>query len=576
MKHIYIGLLVGLFGSFLLFHGIPLGHPGDVLWGGDFDPKFIRWTVEWGYHAFFQKHFLLGVWNANTGYPHSNSLAFSDSILGIQIFYSPLRFLGFSQLGALYSSLAGFCILGSVLTQIALNRISEFSTFEKLVIIFCAQFSPFMTNFFYHYQLVGFELAPSFFLFLFLFLRNTKTFDLMLTVVTYCLAVFFSTYLGPMLLSVAILLVVSFLISERPPSVKEFLKSRIKPPGIAWLGVIACAAFLFVFQIMPYMKQMKQMPLQSYDDSQVCSAHWNTLFTGKSALSYFYKNISGVWGFWESAYFPGYLLVGVIVIFLILFFAHFSKRNSLSFGWKSSSLISCMVVVFLASYFLSLGPYMEWPSRVRILFYWFSKIIPGLRSVRAPGRFGMFMGLPVGIFFIMLLRELRKKISAPHVLTGTTICLVLIMVLESLPDYPVVPAHEVKKEVHLAVASQLNDSTPLIELPIAGATYIDTIANVMNQLVGSTYYWSPLVATYAPVPTPEFSELVRLDTGISSGKEDVGSIISFGEKIAVRHFLIHLDLYSEGARKRWEGYIGSLMPAQILVHHDNSYLFKID
>jgi hypothetical protein len=576
MKQIYIGLLVGLFGSLLLFHGIPFQHPSDVLWGGDFDPKFIRWTVEWGYHAFFQKHVLLGVWNANTGYPHSNTLAFSDSILGIQIFYSPLRLFGFSQLGALYSSLAGFCILGSVLTQIALNRISGFSTFEKLVIIFCAQFSPFMTNFFYHYQLFGFELAPSFLLFLYLFLRDVKTTDLILTVVIYCLGVFFSTYLGPMILSVAVFMVISFLISQKPPSILEFLKNRIKVPGFAWLGVIACMAFLFVVQVFPYLKLMKQMPLQSYDDSETCSANWHTLFNGKSAVSYFYKNSSGAWGFWESAYFSGYFLAGVAVIFLILYFSQFSKRHLSSLNWKSSSLIGCMVTIFLTAYFLSLGPYMEWPGRVRISFYWLSKIIPGLRSIRSPGRFGMFMGLPVGVFSVLLLREIRVRTSSPILWRTITVCFVTVMLLESLPDYQITPNHEVEKEAHLAVASRLNDTTPLIELPIAGANYIATIENVMDQLIGSTYYWSPLVATYAPVPTPEFSELVRLDSDISSGKEEVGSIISFGKKISVRHFLIHLDLYSEESRKRWERYIGSLKLSQILVHLDNSYLFKMN
>jgi hypothetical protein len=96
---------------------------------------------------------------------------------------------------------------------------------------------------------------------------------------------------------------------------------------------------------------------------------------------------------------------------------------------------------------------------------------------------------------------------------------------------------------------------------------------VMNQLVGSTYYWSPLVATYAPVPTPEFSELVRLDKGISRGAEKIESLISFGNGISVRHFLIHLDQCQPSLRGKWEAYIKNLKRSQILIHKDDSYLF---
>ena len=144
------GLWVGLAGTGILFRDLLGTDLARSQWGNGFDPQLMHWTVEWGYHSLFGP---AKFWEANSFYPESLTLAYSDSLAGFQVFYAPLRALGFAPLTALYLTLGGFCVLGSVLTQHALKRIGTFTNMEIALIVFGAHFSLSMVGYFHHYQL---------------------------------------------------------------------------------------------------------------------------------------------------------------------------------------------------------------------------------------------------------------------------------------------------------------------------------------------------------------------------------------------------------------------------------------
>src|SRR5262249_18354465 len=112
-----VGLLVGTAGGVLLFRNLNGKPIVTTPVGNDYDPRFIIWTIDWVYHTIFERLAPFDVWNANSYFPYPNSLAFSDSLLSAQLLYAPLRLLGFSTLLALYLTMAGFCIIGAVLTD---------------------------------------------------------------------------------------------------------------------------------------------------------------------------------------------------------------------------------------------------------------------------------------------------------------------------------------------------------------------------------------------------------------------------------------------------------------------------
>lgn len=198
------GAMIGLCGTTILFKDLILGGTLDVLWADNFDSRLIYWIVNWGYHILFEQRQPFGFWDANSFYPNTMTLAYSDSLLGMQLLFAPLRILGFSSLTSLYLTLAGFCVIGAILTEYALQRIGYFSSTERLLITFSAHFGLGVTSFLVHYQLFGFQLAPSFFLFLYLYLRDLKQKDLFILVFIFAVGISIAMYLAPMLLVLSI------------------------------------------------------------------------------------------------------------------------------------------------------------------------------------------------------------------------------------------------------------------------------------------------------------------------------------------------------------------------------------
>ena len=77
----------------------------------------------------------------------------------------------------MYLTFAGFFLLGVFLTSKALNRLGCFSVVERAVIVYGAHFCLCMTAFLGHYQLFAFQLAPPFFLYLYLYLTRWRFAD---------------------------------------------------------------------------------------------------------------------------------------------------------------------------------------------------------------------------------------------------------------------------------------------------------------------------------------------------------------------------------------------------------------
>ncbi|NDC36979.1 MAG: hypothetical protein EBZ48_02885, partial [Proteobacteria bacterium] len=202
--HILLGALVGLFGCAVLFRALLFVDPNTTLWADQFDARLLHWIAEWGYQIIVQRGEPLNFWNAPSFYPHRGTLAYSDSLLSAQLFYSPLRAVGVPSLTALYLTLMGVCLLGCALSMVAIGRIGGFSTIESVLVVFISHFGLSISGYLPHYQLFGFELAPPFFLFLFLYLRDWRLADLMGLLFCFAFGVCFATYLAPMLVAVAI------------------------------------------------------------------------------------------------------------------------------------------------------------------------------------------------------------------------------------------------------------------------------------------------------------------------------------------------------------------------------------
>lgn len=568
-KNTMLPLFVSLVGLIILFKDLLFSPNKKVLWISDFDTKLIYWIVSWGYHALAEKGNFGGFWNANAFYPFKNTLAYSDSLLSIQLFIIPLRKIGFSMLDSLYLALALTILFSCIMTIIALKRIGNFSSLEMSFIVFGSHFCLSIVMYLGHYQLVGFEIVPPYLLFLYLFLRDFRFSDFCSLCLLAVFGICFATYLGPILVLLTITTAIPLLIRAfwRRDCIKLFIEHNFWKVALIGLFVIG---FLYVAQIRPYLAVREEYGKPRLRDMIVYSASPISIFTEKSMLSYWYKNqVSYNDGDWESTYFPGYLLLSIggmtaiIATAKLLWAATQKQWKKLTHeaGWLTlyAVVILFLVILFSLGAFLKTSP----DQQMKLPYYYFIKVIPGLDSVRAPGRIGMFVGFPLSLLTVLGIQAIQSRFRLAGF--ALPVCLVLLMI-ESLPSFSVYPFDPDATGVHQVVSTHIQEDTPLLELPICSistgqiqsplfaANHMRMISNLMNQLVGSTHHWAKLPVGYGAKQTPQFSELLALDCLAQEYPENTPGLLNFAEEYKIPAILVHREGITPISFETWLSY----------------------
>lgn len=546
------GFVAGLAGVALLFRALYTVDPNQVLWGDSFDSRLLYWTFEWGYHALFQSGNPLAFWHSNQFFPVPNSLAFSDSLLGAQAIYSPLRFLGLGILPAVYGTLATITVLGCCLSDVALRRLGFASGPDRVALVVGAHFGLPMTGFLYHYQLFGFELLPPFLLFFYLWLRDLRPKDLVWSAAVYAAGVLVSTYFAPMALAVALLASIRRLLKiARLIGFKAFFIGRIGAKTLLILGLLALA--LYAVQFQPYFEIVKAFPRGGYREAAVYSANWSSLFTDRSIYSQWYAPSGyGEHGDWERAYFPGLVWLGLGGGGLLLWITTWFKGLPFKASFNNKSPIihamaPFMAAVLFAAYILSLGPVANDMS-LYLPFHLLGGVFPGLESVRAPGRFGLFFSLPMAFFALLLVHYLIER---PKLRAVCAFLLALALGADSLTNYTTSPFKLIHQEFYDGLAKFHPAGEPLLDLPVAVGDKFETISRIMDQLDASTRHWGRLVTGYGSRRSDECEELIRLDGLAHADPEGVRQLLHFAHDLKIPALTLHLDDYPLQIADAW-------------------------
>lgn len=579
----YAGILTGLGGAMILFKDLIFSGTLDVLWADNFDSRLIYWIVNWGYHILFEQRQPLSFWDANSFYPNTMTLAYSDSLLGIQLLFAPLRISGFSSLTSLYLALAGLCVIGSVLTEYALRRIGYFSLSERLLITFSAHFGLSITSFLVHYQLFGFQVAPPFFLFLYLYLRDLKHRDLFVLVLLFGLGISIAMYLAPMLFVLCVPMGVPLVLRQiRCLGIRQLLK-RIGIRSV--VIVVAGMVVLYYMQVKPYLEIAQTFPRQSFEETALYSADLSSILTGFSKFSFWYGPAEyPVYGAWEYAFFPGFVLLTLSVLYGVVMFGGLVKRLFISLrqnsGFRMSNkdafsipgdFVIYMAILFLLAIILACGPYYKSDHSIRLPFFYLAEFIFGLSDVRAPGRFGMFVALPLAVFAVAFLRVsvIRRYHWAVRAVT-------ILIVIESFPQFPIFPFSVDEEGIYKEVSQEIKPGTPLVELPVFGEDHFETLRIVMRQLNGSTIHWGKLMVGYgANKMTPHYKHLLYLDNLIQKDSADPIEVLDFGKQYGISHFLIHLSRYSPTVIQKWQKAIYE-RKGEVLFEINNTIFLRLD
>jgi len=533
-----VGLFVGLLGTLLLFRGVFFGQ--ELVWADDFDSGLSFWILEWGYKVLFLEGSPSEFWNANSFYPHLNTLAYSDSFLGAQFFYSPLRLIGFSPVFSTYAMLALTCLLSCVISDYSLVRLGGFTSLERGIIVYSSHFGLYVFGFLYHYQLFGIQYGISFLFVALIFLQKFRFRDLLTGCVLVFLGVSFSMYLAPMLMVCSVFVLAPlFFVRVYQVGLRYFL-GKVGVRGLA--TVLGTFILLYFVQIGPYLEVAKEFPKQSFDETYMYSARVTSIFEDVSARSLWYGDQNEIeYGDWERPLFPGYLLLTAVFFVFFLLASNNNARVQLAAVMGNSKyLLPFSCLLFASCYFFSLGPYVlvgETDSeKVRMPFAIFSAFLPGLDSMRSPGRFAMLMGPAYGIIAVLGIRLVLRNRGAP---TLFGLMFLLILIFESLPSFSVYPANTQNFALYKELEGQLNFQEPLLEIPLVASSHLDTYRNVMQQLNASNIHGGAMVVGYGAKFSEEHHAFLHLDRLFQEGDAKLSDIIGFCNKLAIKKILIH-------------------------------------
>lgn len=531
-SHLSVALAVSMLGVGLLFHCL-WGQPiNETLWGDNYDARLLSWIAEWGYQILIVQARPLEFWNAPSFYPHLGTLAYSDSLLSLQFLYSPLRLIGFQPLSALYLSLAGVSTIACLFSAAALRRLCRLQSLELAVCLFVIHFGLSIVAYLPHYQIFGFQFAAPFFLYLLLWIREAHPFDLIRTALLFTLGTCFATYLLPILVTIGSLCAVPFfLYSIRQKGIGFFIRP-LTPLHI--VAVFALVSFLYCAQIRHYVRFEQTLQSSSLDEAKLYSGKlWSMFMPARAGNSLWYAPAPLDTGFGdaERAYFPGYsvlLLAGLGLIQSL-------RRKNQTFDCHLGMFLG---VLGVSAFTIALGPEV---FGAKMPFYYLAQIIPGLDRVRAPGRIGILLAMPLAILAAAGLASLRARLGQNS--SQKLCCIALVVVLELIPQFQRFHFTIDADGVYAQVGREIPKQSPIIEVPVAGGDYLNSILGITEQLHGTLIHGGRIIVGYGSRNSPEADELAYLDLRLFRGKAMFRDLVAFAKRQHVSKILVRISRY---------------------------------
>ena len=504
----------------LILATVVLTHPlsfnlGDAV-TDDADPLLNAWILAWDAHILPRSP--LNLYNANDFYPYSNTLAYSETLLGQALFTLPIIWLTENPILAVNLS---------VLLSYALSGIGMYALTYRFTRSYGASFiagmafafNPFRFAHIDHVQLLSAQWVPAALLFLDrLVHRPTKWNALGLTLFvnlqllcSYYYALFFAVAL--------LVLGLIYLITER-----QCLSRRLF--ALLVLSVVITAAIQIPLSI-PYFRVAESMGFERKLGDAVRGGADLTDFITAPPENYLYGAATARWrseGWWEHITFPG---VTVVILALVG-----SLRHHPEAALQRARKLYLALALGMA--ILSLGPVLRLADRTlvkpmpyRLLF----EYVPGFQAIRQPARFHMFTMVGLSVLAGLGTHTLHKTWGAAswhHLIVGL---LTLFISVENLQvPIELIPVAKPGQfpPVYEWIAERPGDE-PILELPILQ----DVGSTESPRLYYSTQHWKPMINGYGGFYPPTYAYFLFFDREFPAQPYDW--IVGLG----VRYVVIH-------------------------------------
>lgn len=560
------GALVGVVIAIQLFWQILNRDLSNTLWSKSLDSTLIYWILSWGHHALTELEFS-EFFNANTYYPNTQTLAYSDSLLAAQIFYTPLRLLGANAVLALNLTLFLSLICGCVVSALGFRAFGVHRLIDITFLVFCAHGTLPMTFLSSHYQLFGFHFVPGFLLFFSAYLCSLDRFLGIVALVIFAFASTYAVYSAPIMAVFSFGLASAFAL---PRLLKLGMSGFVQRVGVLVpCAAVAVAAGLYFGHFRAYFEVAGQFPPQSPEETAVYSANLSSIFMEVSGKSLWYRSFSNIsLGDAGHSFFPGIVLLSAGALWLFSIGRRVARAYH-QHSWAATEISRLEVfslVVLSFGYVFSLGPYWKAYPDLQLPFHYFSTFTPGLGSMRVPGRFGMFFGLSLGVALLTLIR-------AKFLRNGSRVlgAVLVVLFVEHLTTFNA-GTFSLDEPLYRQVRDTTDERSVLVELPVMQVDHYQTLQTVVDQLAGSTIHWRKLLVGYGAKFTDRHWTLITLDAHTQYESRNPADLVVWAREQGATHILIHSTKYPEALQARWIQVITELQLPVVFTRNGSTLL----
>lgn len=387
IKNFLIFFLFFILGVTVFFY--PVLYDTSIMPGDLIDVRFIHYILEHGFLFLNGDSLHSSFWNMPLLYPTTNTLAFSDVMLGGMLFYIPLRYI-FNPQTSLQIVVIIFSFLNFYSFYLLARNIFKFNNILSSLGAFLFAFSLARYNQIYHIQLLT-QFFSVFGLY-FIFKNNAKIRDFIISAIFFAVQFYTSFYyIWMTVFSLFVLFLIMFLKKDTREIIFNFLKNK--------KAEIICFAVTFLILISPLLYHYLQVDYRF----ELKHKHLFNLFSpfvSFSFLDYFILK-------------PDYNYFDIEAITGIGFFITLIS----AIGWFK--LKKYKLQTFLFIFILSISFY------IVPIYDFIFKYVPGGLAIRAGARIIFILLFPLIFFILNYLKNIKNK-------TAFFVILILI-IFESLP-----------------------------------------------------------------------------------------------------------------------------------------------
>ena len=461
------------------------------------DPLLNSWILAWDARTLISRP--LELYHANIFYPYSNTLAYSETLLGMTPVSNPIIWLTGNPLLA-YNILWFLSFVLSGLGTYGLTYRFTGSRWAGLIAGTIFAFNPFRFAHIAHIQLTTAQWIPLVCLFLDRLVERRSWRDLALLTLTFNLQVLSSYYYALFIAIGVAVLLIAYWLTLRPA-----FNSRLYLQVLVF-GLITVALNLPL--MLPYFAVAHSMGFErSFEDAIRGGADLADFLTVGPQNWLYGSLVAPLRGkdWWEHTLFPGLVAVGLALAGLARF-AREPRRAENRFVLRFGLLLIVAII-------LALGPELRWRGQTLVAplpYAWLYHYVPVFSAIRQPARMQTIIMLCLSVlagYGAVGLARLQTQRLGQHLGNALSAIVIGLITAEyvSLPaSFLTLPTGDQLPAVYRWLAEQPTEG-PILEWPVRS-----DIGQIEGpRLYYSTFHWKRLVNGYSGWHTPLYDKLLR-------------------------------------------------------------------